>query len=389
MKITVLASRFIVSACAVIFFALSLTTIFKARHVLVWKLSILATEYGHWMAAATLAIIVIALLSRMTGLSGGVAGILLILSLLLFARPYAQAAMMAPRWATDLHSNLGVTVTGPLISFMKLWFGQKESLRAPEKIEVRSGEEGNLSMDFYRSDSQTPAPWVVVIHGGGWDSGDPSQFPEFNARLARQGYAVAAVSYRLAPTWKWPAQREDVQASIDFVKAHAKELNVDPNRWVIMGRSAGGQIAETIAYRGEDASLKGLIAFYSPADLEFAFEYAADKDIINSRSLLSNFLGGIPAQVEAVYKDASPIRFVTPNSPPTLLFHGEMDPLTWNVQSHRLLKRISEMGARGAFIEFPWATHAFDYNMNGPAGQVAMAAVEGFLSMTLKGDRNV
>ena len=219
-----------------------------------------------------------------------------------------------------------------------------------------------------------------MIHGGGWDSGDAAQLPELSWHLAQHGYSVAAISYRLAPKWKWPAQREDAFAAADYIKAHAQELNVDPSNWVVMGRSAGRQIAQCVAFQKRDPSLKGLIAYYSPADMDFAYRYAKDKDIINSKDLLVNFLGGTPAQTPAAYSDASPIGFVDADSPPTLLVHGTPDPLTWCLQSRRLYDVMKKAGRPVVYIELPWATHAFDFSLNGPSGQIATSAVDFFLN---------
>jgi acetyl esterase/lipase len=250
---------------------------------------------------------------------------------------------------------------------------------ASQRIIYSQGTDGDLYFDFTRPVSKENAPWVLVVHGGGWDSGNPQQLSDLNSHLAHQGYAVAAVSYRLAPRWRWPAQRDDVEAAATYIKAHAKELNIDPTRWALLGRSAGGQISQALAYEKKDPALKGVIAYYTPSDLDFAYRMTKDNDIINSRDLLINLLGGRPDQVPAQYKDASPLNFVTRTSPPTLLIHGRQDSLTWYKHSRRLVDAFNAAGGRAVYIELPWATHAFDFNLNGPGGQVATAAVDIFL----------
>ncbi len=375
--------------------ALALTTVFKARQVLIWKLSILATEFGHWFVLISLMLAALAWITTNSGgLKHNVMIALMLISAILFARPVAQAYMGENRWASYLEHTFGFSAPSSMLSFSQLWIGDNEKPVVPE-YHTYATTPTEQKFIFYRAASSKPTPWVLVIHGGGWDSGNPSQLPELNSHLARRGYSVAAISYRLAPTWKWRAQKEDAFAAVDYIKAHATELNIDHNNWVVLGRSAGGQIAQSVAYQKHDPSLKGLIAYYSPADMDFAYRYAKDKDIINSKDLLVNFLGATPDQAPSVYKDASPIDSVNVDSPPTLLLHGTPDPLTWCVQSRRLYDKMTKAGRPIVYIELPWATHAFDFSLNGPSGQIATSAVDLFLkavtssSSTEKGEKHV
>src|SRR6185437_2536684 len=97
--------------------------------------------------------------------------------------------------------------------------------------------------------------------------------------LAGRGYAVADISYRLAPGAVWPAQRDDVLAAIAGLRGAAGRLGIDPDRIVVFGRSAGGQIAEAAAYWARDPGLRGVAAFYAPADMNFAYAFGREDDI--------------------------------------------------------------------------------------------------------------
>ena len=241
-------------------------------------------------------------------------------------------------------------------------------------------ETGKLHLYFYRARSNRPSPCVVVLHTGGWDSGTPDEFVEFNSRLAGLGYSVAAIEYRLAPRWQWPAQREDVLDALRFLKSRHVALGIDPAKFVLLGRSAGGHIAETVAYGAHDPAIRGCISFYAPADMRFAYKYSREDDILHSPRLLRNFLGGTPDQAPGNYDSASAIELVDTGSPPTLLLHGKFDPLVWHRQSERLAKKLAGAGVPNLLVELPWATHAFDYNPRGPGGQIAGYAVEYFLA---------
>jgi len=121
------------------------------------------------------------------------------------------------------------------------------------------------------------------------------------------------------------------------------------------------------------------MAFYSPADMHYAYEFARADDILNSLQLLRQYLGGTPAEVHPNYDSASGILLADRGSPPTLLIHGTRDELVWFRQSQRLAARLQILGVPHCFVQLPWATHAFDYNFNGPGGQISTYAVERFL----------
>jgi len=241
---------------------------------------------------------------------------------------------------------------------------------------------GDLLLDFYHPvrAGAGPAPCVILVHGGGWESGGRDEIAPFDHWLARRGYAVAAISYRLAPRFIWPAQRDDLLAAIAFLKARAPVLGIDPARLVLAGRSAGGNIAEATAYGAHDPSIRGVIALYAPADLHFAWAYAREDDVLKSPMLMRQFLGGTPETAHAAYDSASGYLMVGKSTPPTLLVHGDLDTLVWHRQSERLDAKLAASGVAHAFVSLPWATHALDYNLNGPGGQLTTYAVEWFLA---------
>jgi acetyl esterase/lipase len=248
-------------------------------------------------------------------------------------------------------------------------------------VQTFHGQE-NLPIDFYRADLRKdarPLPCVIVVHGGGWDSGDRAQIPHFNHWLAGRGYAVAAVSYRLAPRFVWPAQRDDLQAAIGWLQHRASELGIDPTRLVLLGRSAGGQIALATAYTAPNPSIRGVIALYAPSDLIFGYVNTHENDMLKSPALMRQFLGGTPDAARSNYESASALFHVTERAPPTLLLHGENDALVWHRHSVRLAARLTEKNVPHGFVSLPWATHAFDFNLNGPGGQLTTYAVEQFL----------
>jgi acetyl esterase/lipase len=250
------------------------------------------------------------------------------------------------------------------------------------EIYARPGGE-ELKLDFYAAaGGKRPAPCLVVVHGGGWDSGDNTQMPEWNHRWAARGWAVAAINYRLAPQHPWPAQGEDVRAAVAWLKANATRLSLDAERFVILGRSAGGQVATAAAYGMRDSAIRGVIALYAPHDMQFAWSVSREDDALNSVKLMRQLFGGPPDTPErqALYDSASGQLLARAASPPALLIHGYPDTLVWYRHSRRMAARLAELGVSCTHLELSWATHAFDYNPDGPGGQVADAAIESFLN---------
>jgi acetyl esterase/lipase len=344
-----------------------------------WKTAILTGEYGHWLVLLPLGLACVVVAQEPAGpvrlatllfCTGSVAGLL---------RPVVNA------WWLD--RGLG----GGALSFGRLYAGP-EPAPAPVCTEVFARPAGQeLKLDFYRALAGTqtrpsPHPCIVVIHGGGWDGGDRTQLAGWNARFAARGYAVAAISYRLAPQAIWPAQAEDVRAAIAWLKANAGRLGIDPARLVLLGRSAGGQLATAVGYGAHDPAIRGVIALYAPHDMPFAWSVSREDDTLNSVKLMSQYLGGppdTPAQRER-YESASGQLLASRDSPPTLLIHGVPDTLAWSRHSERLAARLAELGVKHTHLQLPWATHGFDFNPDGPGGQLADYAITRFLAEITK-----
>lgn len=365
----------------ILLFALGLLNVAKAPPWVAWQLSVLAGEFGHWIAPFALGIGIAVWMTCDEHV--GVATSTLVMGVCaaaLLLKPAVQAWRIGDALTPQFSAQWrGVSSNGSAFSWSKLFLGTPPPSAA---VKTLAGPDG-LPMDFYAprpASRGRAAPCVVLVHGGGWDGGERGQIPQLNHWLAQQGYAVAAISYRLAPRFRWPAQREDLLAAIAFLKSRAAELEIDPSRFVLMGRSAGGQIALATAYDSNDPAIRGVIGLYAPSDLAFGYVNTHENDMLKSPSLMRQFLGGTPESARANYESASALLHVTGRTPPTLLLHGENDALVWHRHSVRLDARLAEKGVAHAFVSLPWASHAFDYNLNGPGGQLTTFALEWFLA---------
>jgi acetyl esterase/lipase len=149
---------------------------------------------------------------------------------------------------------------------------------------------------------------------------------------------------------------------------------------VLLGRSAGGQLALSVAYADPDPAIRGVVSFYAPTDMKYSYEHPSNPWVLDSRAVLEAYLGGNPAQASGTYEAASPIRFVSAGTVPTLLVHGGRDELVFPVQSERLAVRLAQAQRPHYVLRLPWATHGCDVHFNGPCGQISTYAVERFLS---------
>ncbi|MBX3737740.1 MAG: alpha/beta hydrolase [Candidatus Didemnitutus sp.] len=356
----------------------------------IWKVALAVGEYGVWFLPLAFGLGAIAWATTGDGLRVTLVA-LCGFAVVALLRPVAGALAIGARLPRELAAAFGVPDgDGARAAFspVRLVFHPEQPM-VPVETHVfarPAGEE--LKLDFYRAarSGAAGAPCIVVVHGGGWDGGDRQQIPEWDHRWAARGYAVAAISYRLAPKFIWPAQREDVLAAIAWLKAHARELGVDAARFVLLGRSAGGQIATAVAYGAHDPAIRGVVSFYAPQDMEFAWGVSREDDALNSVNLMRQYLGGPPDSPERIarYLSASAQAMIGPETPPTLLLHGAPDTLVWHRHSERLTAALQAAGVRHYFLSLPWATHAFDFNPDGPGGQLADHAIGFFLRAVMR-----
>jgi acetyl esterase/lipase len=361
---------------------LGLFTVVEVPDVISWTAAVLAGEFGYWVAILPAAILFLTFFS--SGIRTTLTFWLSLAALVLLVQPCVQAWWIARSLPQRLRTAFGDPVRKPRaaepFSFPAL-FGPAPAKVAAQKFEFSP----KLFLDFYPAQGRTGlSPAVVVIHGGGWDTGERGQVDTLNFELSRAGYAVADISYRLSTQAQWPAQREDSRAAVHYLKAHAAELGVDRHRIVLLGRSAGGQIAEATAYGVPDPDIRGVVGLYAPADLVFAYQTSREDDPLRSPALLRTLLGGPPAARKAGYENASSYLIAGPREPPTLLVHGKLDTLVSYRQSERLTDKLAGLGVKHALVTLPWATHAVEYHPQGPSGQLTIYAVEWFLGAVMR-----
>lgn len=222
----------------------------------------------------------------------------------------------------------------------------------------------------YAEERCAPLPAVVHIHGGGWRQGSASQ--EAAARLAREGFVGISINYRLSQEAIFPAAAHDCKTAIRWVRAHAAEYGIDPDRIGVMGESAGGHLAALVGTSAGDAYLEGdggyrefssrvqaVVDQYGPTD--FLYMNAApgkiDHDAPDSPE--SAFIGGPIQQHRAQVRLANPITYIDRNAPPTLIMHGRSDMAVPFNQSELLYAALQKAGVVVELVSVENAGHGF------------------------------
>lgn len=362
----------------IVLLGLSLLSVFEAPAYYLWLAAILVTEYPFIFIFITAVLMVCEVWIFRTRLTNIVVATI---AFCFFFVPVIGAYSLAKKLEKDMTAGVKTKLNEdePIFSFQRMITGRDIKQISPQPFTYASYAKEELSLDFYRTDAKGKRPCIIVVHGGSWKSGDNKQLPELNSYLANAGYHVAAINYRLAPEYKSPSAVQDVEAALNFLKLHSERLAVDTNNLVLLGRSAGAQIALLAAYTLEEPGLKGAIDFYGPADMVWGYSVPANPLVMDSRKVMEDYLGGTYGEKQQQYLSSSPIHFVSPVSVPTLIIHGEKDVLVAYEHSTRLEKKLNDNGVENYFLSIPWATHGFDYHVNGPGGQLSTFAVRVFL----------
>lgn len=270
------------------------------------------------------------------------------------------------------------------------------------EYDVKYVPEGDAaqSLDIYfpETRAEKPLPLLIWIHGGGWRGGSKTQ-PPYLSQL-RRGYVVASIEYRFSQKAKFPAQIQDCQAAIRWLRANAEKYSVDPDRIGVGGASAGGHLAALVGTSGgkkafpmiggnEDQSdrVQAVCDIFGPTDFWTVITQADEnknvKNIFkwNNGDPYSDLIGGKLGEDKEKCAAVSPVRYVSTDNPPFLILHGDKDTLVPYAQSVELRDLLATAGVEVTLQRLPGAGHG------GPAfGLPALAQLaSAFFDKHLKG----
>ena len=238
--------------------------------------------------------------------------------------------------------SLGLIVTTIALA---LYFGACSSLPSDDEEHTYEKDEGvvysevdgtSLKLDIAWPTAQKgPFPAIIFLHKGGWSDGDRSIVPISTRDATQRGYVVASADYRLVyrDSNQFPAAIEDVKCAVRWLRANADKYNIDPDRIGAAGSSSGAHLALLLGvtdsadgfdgdreYLDYSSSVQAVVNLGGPPDLASSYG-----DVSSFRGMISLFLGGVPEDVPATYRDASPVTYLDAKDPPMLTFLGTND----------------------------------------------------------------
>ncbi|MCS0615168.1 alpha/beta hydrolase [Massilia kyonggiensis] len=234
---------------------------------------------------------------------------------------------------------------------------------------VRRGAH-DLKLDLYlpAGAAAAPRPAIVFVHGGGWRAGVRANFAPMAIRMAERGYVAATISYRLSPEAPYPAAIHDAKAAVRWVRAHAGEYGIDPDRIAIAGGSAGGQIAAlTGVTNGErrfdpdgdpvSSDVQAIVNIDGLSDFTSEEARKYEDDAAKQPSAAGAWFGGRYAEKAALWRDASPLYHVTKGAPPTLFIVSAQRRFSLGYEE--MAERLRALGVPNRVVPVPDTPHSF------------------------------
>ena len=255
-----------------------------------------------------------------------------------------------------------------LIALLLLSVTQADDVHVIRDIEYASPESVSLRLDLYLPDEESskPVPCVVFVHGGGWKGGDKKSALKTASWLVRHGFAVASINYRLTDVARWPAQINDCYAAVRYVRQHASEYGIAPERIGAWGTSAGGHLVALMGTRefpGEEpvsSRVQAVCDWFGPSELmtmppNNVGDGRTAADVANSNG--AKLLGATVRDVPNLARDASALDQVSSQATPFLIMHGDADPGVPLSQSQKLHAALIRAGVASELQVLPGAGH--------------------------------
>lgn len=223
-----------------------------------------------------------------------------------------------------------------------------------------------LRFDLLAPENDEPLPLVVCIHGGGWISGDKSDMDDIVSLFASNGYAAAAIDYRLAPLYPFPAPVIDAMNFVRYARENAQALHIHPEKIASFGNSAGAHLASMLGVLDRMPSEP---ESEPSARVQAVIDLCGISDVndpqVQHNPIAWSFLEQlmeVPYEGnEERFRLASPVSHVDKHSAPFLIIHGEEDDVVPIDQSERMTAALRGHQVPVEFIRMPGESHAFTY----------------------------
>ena len=264
------------------------------------------------------------------------------------------------------------------------------NVKVHRDIEYTTYQGKSKQLDIYLPPTKGPHPLIVFIHGGGFKMGKCTHIVVAAMEQLNRGYAMASMTYSLSGEAKWPTQMYQIKAAVRWLRANAKEYNLDPDKFIAWGPSAGGTLATVLGTSGdvkglEDLSLgnseyscrvQGVISYYTTSDYKL-IQYGWNANPGNFGDLL---FGYQPIEYPEKSKSANAITHITSDDPPFYPMHGTSDRVIPHSQSSLLYDGLIKAKLDATFISIPGYAHGdprFDSKLHRPGIEAFLDKVAG------------
>ena len=252
----------------------------------------------------------------------------------------------------------------PIIFFALILVSCKKddsnTLPADSKLNVAYGSDAAQNMDIYLPAGRNlnPSKVIILIHGGGWNQGDKSDFTQYVDTLKKRvpDYAIFNLNYRLATGSAnfFPAQENDIKAAVDFIYSKKSEFYLS-DKYVMLGASAGGHLALLHSYKySSPVKIKAVVDFFGPTELVSLYNSGPLAQL-----LLTQVIGGTPTTHATMYQQSSPVNFINAQTTPTIILQGGVDPLVPVSQAVLLKNTLQASAVMHQYVFYPNEGHGW------------------------------
>jgi acetyl esterase/lipase len=268
-----------------------------------------------------------------------------------------------------LFACLAICAAGQTLSPVEQWSGLVAGKYAVYP-DVTYGTANNYAMKldvWQRADAKTPSPTLIYIHGGGWIFGDRTGATLWFLPYLQMGWNVLNVEYRMASVSLAPAAVEDTRCALRWAFRNAKQYNIDTNRIVLTGHSAGGHLSLITGMLPEGTGLDNNCypdEHFGDVKLKVAaivnwFGISDVNDLIQGPNIKNYAMMWMGSQTDAaaIARRVSPLTYVRPGLPPILSIHGDQDPVVPYDQSVRLHKALTDAGDPNELVTIQGGGH--------------------------------
>ena len=248
----------------------------------------------------------------------------------------------------------GVATAALVLSFVASVSGCDKPYQAENGLSYDPPIGSDGAFEFYEPEADSgrvDRPAVLAIHGGAWRGGDKAWGEQFAKELCPFGYVVFSINYRRSsrPNGTWPAQIEDVQKALRYIRAHAGRFGIDPDRIASLGMSAGGHLATMVALRADPEGPDGRVSTAINLDGEHDMTMPPESVMADFEGIMTAVMGHGPPWTDVELRDISTVTFVRPDVA-VLTVHGAGDDNVYVAQGDRITEALRSSGAETEYI---------------------------------------